>query len=342
MAAAPGQGWQKLSDGSSRRLPVGDLEVGGASAGAVALVEPGAELSGGDPNWPTRAALMELLEERTVEHLTSAFGSSAADRLCSLLGTSPTAGLAGDDIGVRQQVFGVNAFAQKKLQSYFELVWDGLHDMTIILLLVMSLISFVVETLFGDHPQTGWIESVAIVVSVAIIVNVQASTDYMKERTFQDLSAQLDRSNKKVVTRSGVQMEVTDAEIVVGDLLSFNSHNLASIPCDGLLLQGTDVKMDEAALTGEPEPQVRAGRRRPRARRGAPRAHSRTVLAPTRSRRACARACARLCVSPGEERRRRPLHHLGYVGGRGLGQAARAGRGRRVRLGTHPRGGLRR
>ena len=48
-------------------------------------------------------------------------------------------------------------------------------------------------------------------------------------------------------------------DIVVGDVLSFNAHMLASIPCDGLLLTSDgNVKMDEAALTGEPEPLVKS------------------------------------------------------------------------------------
>ena len=48
-----------------------------------------------------------------------------------------------------------------------------------------------------------------------------------------------------------------DSDIVVGDILAFNAHNLATIPCDGVLVSGSDVKMDESSLTGEPEPQVK-------------------------------------------------------------------------------------
>ena len=47
---------------------------------------------------------------------------------------------------------------------------------------------------------------------------------------------------------------MTDREIVVGDVLQFNAHMLASIPADGILISGDNVKIDEAALTGEPEP----------------------------------------------------------------------------------------
>ena len=218
----------------------------------------GDEEAGG---WPSKASLCELFEEREVELLEQITSGGGVGKLAEMLGSSTTAGISGEaaDLAQRKSVYGVNAFAEKRLKSYLELVWDGLHDLTLILLMVMSAVSWVMETFFGDHPETGWIESVAIFVSVFIIVNVAASTDYVKERTFRDLSAQLDASNKKVVIRGGAQLEVQDCEIVVGDVLSFNAHNLASIPCDGLLLPGSEgVKMDEASLTGEPEPQLKS------------------------------------------------------------------------------------
>merc|ERR1719321_380243 len=99
-----------------------------------------------------------------------------------------------------------------------------------ILLLVMATVSLIAEMTFGHHPETGWIESVAIYVSVIIIVNVQAGTDYTKERMFQSLSKQLDASNKKFVVRGGETVELQDREIVVGDIMTFNAHNAASIP----------------------------------------------------------------------------------------------------------------
>ena len=213
---------------------------------------------GGSNQWPPVAKLSELFEEREVSLLDQLTGGGGVLKLADMLGSSPTAGIVGEDVAARQAFYGKNAFAEKELKTYLQLVLDGLHDQVLILLMIMSAVSLVVETFFGDHPETGWIESVAIFVSVAIIVNVAASTDYVKERTFRDLSAQLEASNKKLVLRGGVPVEVQDDEIVVGDVLSFNAHNLASIPCDGILIAGEGVKMDEAALTGEPEPQAKS------------------------------------------------------------------------------------
>ena len=217
------------------------------------------EEGAGSAKWPSRVELMELMDERSMDLVKKLAGGSATptETLCRMLGSDASDGLQGDDLSERKTAFGKNAFAEKKLKSYLELVCDGLHDALLQLLIGMAIVSFVFEVLFGKHPETGWIESVAIIISVAIIVNVSASTDYIKERSFRELSQTLNASNKKVVTRHGVLLEVEDDEIVVGDLLSFNAHNLASIPCDGLLVSGADVKMDEASLTGEPEPEVK-------------------------------------------------------------------------------------
>mgnify|MGYP002026794533 CR=1 FL=1 len=65
-----------------------------------------------------------------------------------------------------------------------------------------------------------------------------------------------------MVLRRGVPIEVEDDGIVVGDVLSFNAHTNANIPCDGILLSGADVKVDESSLTGEPEPQAISARSR--------------------------------------------------------------------------------
>ena len=69
-----------------------------SSAGGYARLEEG---NGGA--WPSRAALMELMEERTVELLREVAKDAAApaEALCRALGASPTEGLAGDDLAER-------------------------------------------------------------------------------------------------------------------------------------------------------------------------------------------------------------------------------------------------
>eukprot|EP00934_Nitzschia_sp_Nitz4_P007245 Nitzschia sp. Nitz4//scaffold135_size62275//37135//40838//NITZ4_006354-RA/size62275-augustus-gene-0.4-mRNA-1//1//CDS//3329535575//7235//frame0 len=181
----------------------------------------------------------------------------AANILTSwLLRSSPEGGIDPREVEHRQQVFGSNALAEKQLDGYLQLCWEAVQDFVLIMLIVLGIISIAVEvTTHEGGCSTCWIEGAAILVSVAIVVNVTASIDYAKQFAFIRLSQSLHDTNTKTVIRDGKPVSITDDDIVVGDILSVNSHNLASIPADCVLLgPAGDLKMDEAPLTGESEP----------------------------------------------------------------------------------------
>jgi Ca2+ transporting ATPase len=173
-----------------------------------------------------------------------------------LLGSSPETGIRPEEVEYRQEVFGANAIADKKLDSFVKLCWEAVQDFVLIMLIVLGVISIVVETTIGldDGESCGpcWIEGAAILVSVCIVVFVTAGIDYAKQFAFIRLTKSLNDTNTKAVIRGGIQVSVTDEHICVGDILSVNSHNSASIPADCVLLgpQG-DLRMDESSLTGE-------------------------------------------------------------------------------------------
>ena len=161
------------------------------------------------------------------------------------------------DIERRRAVFGTNAIPEKKLSSFLALCFEAVQDFVLIMLIVMGIVEIVITFVkpkdkSGKSESAGWIEGVAILVSVTIVVLVSASLDYAKQFAFKRLSKSLDASNLKVVIRNGENINVTDAEIVVGDILLVNSHNLATIPADCILLGPSgDLKIDESSLTGE-------------------------------------------------------------------------------------------
>lgn len=163
-------------------------------------VEPSDACGSTSQGWPSKNELAQIMEEESLDMITQIGGPDAIVGLARRLGSDPAKGLPSGvpDSDARIEWFGGNYFAQKKLAGYLSLVWDALHDKTMLLLIVMATVSLISEMAFGEHPDTGWIESVAIYVSVAIIVNVQAGTDYAKERMFHKLNQELDASNKKV------------------------------------------------------------------------------------------------------------------------------------------------
>jgi len=170
-----------------------------------------------------------------------------------LLHSNVQDGIDPREVEHRRTVFGTNAITAKRLDSFLVLCWDAVQDFVLVMLIVLGIISIVVEvTTHEGSCTTCWIEGFAILVSVCIVVLVTASIDYAKQFAFIRLTQSLHETNTKAVIRGGKQISVIDDDIVVGDILSVNSHNLASIPADCVLLgPPASLKMDESTLTGE-------------------------------------------------------------------------------------------
>jgi Ca2+ transporting ATPase len=172
-----------------------------------------------------------------------------------LLRSSPEIGIDPREVEHRREFFGTNALSDKKLDSFLKLCVEAVQDFVLIMLIVLGIISVIVETTTvpeGKKCGHCWIEGAAILVSVCIVVFVTAGIDYVKQFAFIRLTRSLHQTNTKAVIRDGKQESVTDDDIVVGDILSVNSHNLASIPADCVLLgPAADLTMDESTLTGE-------------------------------------------------------------------------------------------
>lgn len=69
----------------------------------------------------------------------------------------------------------------------------------------------------SEH-DAGWIEGVAILISVVVVVLVTALNDYTKERQFRGLQAKIETEHKFAVIRGGNQIQVVVNELVVGDI----------------------------------------------------------------------------------------------------------------------------
>eukprot|EP00571_Detonula_confervacea_P007961 CAMPEP_0172314158 /NCGR_PEP_ID=MMETSP1058-20130122/21825_1 /TAXON_ID=83371 /ORGANISM="Detonula confervacea, Strain CCMP 353" /LENGTH=1201 /DNA_ID=CAMNT_0013027949 /DNA_START=27 /DNA_END=3629 /DNA_ORIENTATION=- len=185
----------------------------------------------------------------------------AANALATvILRSKPDEGITREqsDIDFRREAFGTNVITEKNLDSFLKLCWDAIQDFVLIMLLILGIIGIAVETTVGleEGEKCGacWIEGAAILAAVAIVVLVTATIDYHKQFSFIRLTQSLHETNTKLVIRNGAQLSVIDDDIVVGDILSVNAHNQASIPADCVVLGppiSGGLKMDESSLTGE-------------------------------------------------------------------------------------------
>ena len=81
-----------------------------------------------------------------------------------------------------------------------------------------SFFDFAEEKSDESEEHAGWIEGVAIFVTVIIVVFVTAGNDYTKERQFRGLQSRIEGEHKFAVIRGGSVEQINVGEIVVGDI----------------------------------------------------------------------------------------------------------------------------
>ncbi|OBT79226.1 hypothetical protein VF21_01719 [Pseudogymnoascus sp. 05NY08] len=155
----------------------------------------------------------------------------------------------------RKRVFQDNRLPEKKGKSIFEIMWITYNDKVLILLSIAALVSLAVGLYqsFGqkhntDEPRIEWLEGVAIIVAIVIVVVVGSVNDYQKERQFVKLNKKKQDRDVKVI-RSGKSREISVFDILVGDVVLLEPGDM--VPVDGIFIEGHNVKCDESSATGE-------------------------------------------------------------------------------------------
>ncbi|CAL1717036.1 unnamed protein product [Somion occarium] len=155
----------------------------------------------------------------------------------------------------RHRVYGENVLPTRKTKSLLQLMWLALKDKVLVLLSIAAVVSLALGFFqdFGTprpegEPPVDWVEGVAIVVAIAIVVMVGSLNDWQKERQFQALNEKKEERGVKVI-RDGAEQVIDVKQVVVGDIAILEPGEI--IPCDGVFLSGHNVKCDESGATGE-------------------------------------------------------------------------------------------
>ena len=207
--------------------------------------------------------IMELKNAEAKDKIIELFGNM--DSLAKGLNTNLLNGLSGEknDLEKRTNLFGKNEIPPKAPKSLIRLAFEALKEPLMILLIVCAVVSI---GLSFYHPKADdsdeevrlksvdignleWVEGVAIAVSVIVVVGVSSFNDWRKERKFRGLQDRIAQENKTSVIRNGQIIQLNVKELVVGDICCIKYGDL--IPADGIITQASDLKVDEASLTGE-------------------------------------------------------------------------------------------
>jgi P-type Ca2+ transporter type 2C len=155
----------------------------------------------------------------------------------------------------RKRVFLDNHLPTKRQLSFLQLIWMTYNDPVLFLLTAAAAVSLAIgisQTFVTDHtpdnPPLEWVEGVAILIAIFIIVVVGSVNDWEKQRQFRKLNKkQLEREVK--VIRSGVSKLISISEVLVGDVVHLEPGDV--IPADGILISGHNITCDESTATGE-------------------------------------------------------------------------------------------
>ncbi|KAJ3525945.1 hypothetical protein NM208_g11418 [Fusarium decemcellulare] len=155
----------------------------------------------------------------------------------------------------RKKIFRDNRLPDKKTKSLLEIAWTTYNDKVLILLTIAAVISLALglyQTFGGEHeegePKVEWVEGVAIIVAIVIVVLVGTINDWHMQRQFTRLTK---KTNDRMVNviRSGKSQEISISDIMVGDVMHLATGDI--VPVDGIFIEGSAVKCDESSATGE-------------------------------------------------------------------------------------------
>ena len=157
------------------------------------------------------------------------------------LDTSAAYGLSDETAAARLAQYGPNELVEKGAKSPLAIFLEQFKDLMVIILIVAAVASAVL----------GEVEEVIIIMA---IVALNAVIGFTQEYRAEKAIAALKKLAVPSVTviRNGRLTEITAAALVPGDVLRLETGDV--IPADGRLLESVNLRVQEAALTGESEP----------------------------------------------------------------------------------------
>jgi Ca2+-transporting ATPase len=163
-----------------------------------------------------------------------------AEKVAEALKTSPQ-GLSNEEARKRLREYGPNELVEKKEKTPFEMFLDQFKDFMILVLIGAAVISGII----GEVTDT--LVIVLIVIINAVIGFVQ---EYRAEKAMAALKKMA--ALTATVVRDGQPADIPASELVPGDIVILEAGKI--VPADMRLMETVQLKVEEAALTGESVP----------------------------------------------------------------------------------------
>ncbi|MFO7807289.1 MAG: HAD-IC family P-type ATPase [Candidatus Moraniibacteriota bacterium] len=150
-------------------------------------------------------------------------------------------GISSSEVQKRLNIYGFNKIPEKKRFSVLGIFLGQFKNPLIYILFFALIISFATK-----HYTDGWIISAVIAINtvVGFLQEYKANTALSRLKQMIKYKAKVLREGKEII--------IKQEEVVPGDVIKLSSGD--KIPADARLFEATNLRVEEAALTGESTP----------------------------------------------------------------------------------------
>ncbi len=172
---------------------------------------------------------MSVWYQKSVEEILQQFDSN------------PHNGLAESQAQQLMQEFGPNELVERGVKNPWLILFDQFKETMVVILIIAAIIS----AILGDFK-----DALAILAIIVINAILGFRQEYQAERAMAALKKMAVPSVR--VRRDGHVKEISARLLVPGDIILIEAGN--TIPADCRILESVNLRVQEAALTGESEP----------------------------------------------------------------------------------------
>lgn len=148
------------------------------------------------------------------------------------LKTDPVKGIESNSIDQRLLEYGDNTMSLRKAKKFKDHFLDSLREVTI------------------DNPLW-WLEGIGGGIPIFCYILGTSMENFKNDKIREVLEEQEEKKKKVKIIRDGKTQEYQISECLLGDLIVLEPG--LEIPVDGIVVDGTNLKIDESPMTGEPE-----------------------------------------------------------------------------------------
>lgn len=184
------------------------------------------------------------LEKTGIVPVAPTWHQRSADEALQVLGTTRT-GLSQTEAEMRLRKYGPNELVEHGGRTVWMIVREQLSSVMIVILLVAGVLALVVKG--GDGFP---VDAVAIFSIVVLFVVLGVAQEYRAQKAIAALK-QMSAPTVRVL-RDGQVSELSARSLVRGDIVRLETGSV--VPADCRMVDSVNLRIQEAALTGESEP----------------------------------------------------------------------------------------